>query len=48
MHFSYNLGDAYMVVSGLPEKNENHANEIIEMGFDMLNAISTIINPATG
>ena len=37
-----------MVVSGLPERNENHANEIVEMGFDMLNAISTIINPATG
>ena len=37
-----------MVVSGLPERNENHANEIVEMGYDMLNAISTIINPATG
>ncbi len=41
-------GDAYMVVSGLPEKTDNHAFEIVEYGFDMLNAISTIPNPATG
>jgi hypothetical protein len=37
-----------MVVSGLPEKTDNHAIEIIEMGFDMLAAISTLRNPATG
>ena len=41
------IGDAYMVVSGLPERTNNHAIEIIEMAFDMLNAISTLINPAT-
>ncbi len=39
------IGDAYMVVSGLPEKTNNHAYEIIEMAFDMLNAISTLLNP---
>lgn len=37
-----------MVVSGLPERNPNHAQEIIDMGFDMLAAISTLRNPATG
>lgn len=42
------IGDAYMVVSGLPERTNNHAIEIIEMGFDMLNGISTIPNPASG
>ena len=41
------IGDAYMVVSGLPERNNNHATEIIDMAFDMLNNISTLINPAT-
>lgn len=41
------IGDAYMVVSGLPERTNKHAEEIIEMGFDMLNGISTLENPAT-
>ena len=42
------IGDAYMVVSGLPERTEKHAIEIVEMAFDMLAAISTLRNPATG
>lgn len=42
------IGDAYMVVSGLPERTNNHAVEIVEYAFDMLNAIATIPNPATG
>jgi guanylate cyclase len=41
------IGDAYMVVSGLPEKTNSHATEIIDMAFDMLANISTLINPAT-
>ncbi len=41
------IGDAYMVVSGLPEKTNNHGVEIIEMAFDMLDAISTLLNPVT-
>jgi guanylate cyclase len=41
------IGDAYMVVSGLPERTDNHAGEIVEMGFDMLNNIDTVCNPAT-
>ncbi len=41
------IGDAYMVVSGLPERNPNHAVEIMQMGFDMLAAISTLKNPLT-
>jgi hypothetical protein len=36
-----------MVVSGLPERNPNHANEIMQMGFDMLAAIATLKNPLT-
>lgn len=42
------IGDAYMVVSGLPEKTSNHAQNIVDMAFDMLNAIATLPNPATG
>ena len=33
------IGDAYMVASGLPEKTSDHAVEIIDMAFDMLNGI---------
>ena len=41
------IGDAYMVVSGLPERNSHHATEIVNMGFDMLHQMLTLINPAT-
>jgi hypothetical protein len=37
-----------MVVSGLPEKTDNHAVEIVEYGFDMFNAISLMANPSSG
>jgi hypothetical protein len=36
-----------MIVSGLPERNDSHATEIVEMAFDMLNNIATILNPTT-
>ncbi|CAF3507607.1 unnamed protein product [Rotaria sordida] len=39
------IGDAYMLVSGLPERARNHASEIIDMAFDMLDAIITVSNP---
>ncbi|CAF0750645.1 unnamed protein product [Adineta ricciae] len=42
------IGDAYMLVSGLPERARNHAAEIIDMGLDMLDAIVTVANPTTG
>jgi hypothetical protein len=37
-----------MVVSGVPEPNQNHASEIVEMSFDMINEISSLKNPSTG
>jgi len=39
------IGDAYMLVSGLPERARDHAAEIIDMAFDMLDAIVTVTNP---
>jgi guanylate cyclase, other len=39
------IGDSYLIVSGVPERTENHAIEIVEMGFEMLNLIVTIKNP---
>ncbi len=34
------IGDAYMVVSGLPERNgDNHAGEIASMSLHLLSAI---------
>ncbi|CAH1099339.1 unnamed protein product [Psylliodes chrysocephalus] len=36
------IGDAYMVVSGLPIKNENkHAGEIASMSLELLNAVKS-------
>jgi guanylate cyclase, other len=41
------IGDAYMIVSGVPERNNNHALEIVNMGFSMLEEIDQILNPVT-
>ena len=30
------IGDAYMVVSGLPQRNQNHASEIARMSLALL------------
>ena len=30
------IGDAYMVCSGVPEKNDHHAAEVSKMGLDLL------------
>lgn len=41
------IGDAYMVVSGLPEPREDHAQAIADMALDMQGAIATF-NHKTG
>lgn len=33
------IGDAYMVVSGLPERISDHANEIASMAIELLNSV---------
>ncbi|KAM4652060.1 uncharacterized protein O3C94_014396 [Discoglossus pictus] len=40
------IGDAYMVVSGLPERNnEKHADEIAKMSLDLVAAVRQVVIP---
>ena len=39
------IGDAYMVVSGLPTKNDEHAAEIAKMSLELLSVISGLHIP---
>lgn len=41
-------GDAYMVVSGAPEKELNHAEKVCDMALDMVEAITDLKDPSTG
>eukprot|EP00794_Sanderia_malayensis_P012303 gene12303-13572_t len=40
------IGDAYMVVSGVPERIHNHAQRIADMAFAMLKSVTGIKNPS--
>lgn len=42
------IGDAYMVVSGAPEKDFNHAEKVCDMALDMVEAITDLKDPSTG
>ena len=40
------IGDAYMVVSGLPERNgDKHADEIAKMSLDLVAAVRQVAIP---
>lgn len=40
------IGDAYVVVGGLPEPAEDHADRCVKMGLDMVKVIATVRSPA--
>lgn len=42
------IGDAYMVVSGAPEKDPDHAEKVCDMALDMVDAITDLKDPSTG
>ncbi|RZF48553.1 hypothetical protein LSTR_LSTR011168 [Laodelphax striatellus] len=42
------IGDAYMVVSGAPDKEANHAEKVCDMALDMVEAITDLKDPSTG
>ncbi|XP_048399586.1 soluble guanylate cyclase 88E-like isoform X4 [Stegostoma tigrinum] len=42
------IGDAYMVVAGVPEKTKYHAHNICDMALDMVRSIDHLKDPSTG
>lgn len=42
------IGDAYMVVSGAPQTESNHAEKVCDMALDMVEAITDLKDPSTG
>jgi len=40
------IGDAYVVVGGLPEPVDDHADRCVRMGLDMVKVIATVRSPA--
>lgn len=42
------IGDAYMVVCGVPEKLDVHAQPVANMALDMIEQALCVMSPATG
>ncbi|KAI0229136.1 Guanylate cyclase soluble subunit beta-2 [Lamellibrachia satsuma] len=42
------IGDAYMVVGGVPEINDTHASSVANMAIDMMFKAREVLSPATG
>ncbi|XP_065303181.1 guanylate cyclase soluble subunit beta-1-like isoform X4 [Dermacentor albipictus] len=42
------IGDAYVVVAGVPDFVEDHADRLIVMGLDMITATKSVRNPVNG
>ncbi len=42
------MGDAYIVISGVPEPADDHADRIVEMGLAMVHVTRTIYSPSDG
>ncbi|XP_077520446.1 guanylate cyclase soluble subunit beta-1-like [Amblyomma americanum] len=42
------IGDAYVVVAGVPDFVQDHADRLVVMGLDMIAATKTVVNPVSG
>ena len=42
------IGDAYMVVGGLPTVDVNHAEHIADQAIDMMECVKKVKHPYTG
>ena len=42
------IGDAYMVVGGVPEASKLHAQSVADMSLGMILAAKQVMSPATG
>lgn len=40
------IGDAYMVVSGVPERSKYHAEHVADLALDMISAMPTLVDPS--
>lgn len=42
------IGDAYMIVSGVPIKTTTHAQPVARFAMDMFDEAANVLSPATG
>lgn len=42
------IGDAYMVVGGVPEASSTHAQNVANQGLGMVEKAAEVCSPATG
>ena len=42
------IGDAYMVVGGLPKPTDTHADRVVSMAFGMIEVSKTVLSPVDG
>lgn len=40
------IGDAYMIVSGVPERSHYHAEHVADLALDMISAMPTLCDPS--
>lgn len=40
------IGDAYMIVSGVPERSHYHAEHVADLALDMISAMPTLYDPS--